>query len=98
MKTLWIDNSLNYDGSQLRSLFAYLEFGVLGDSMIAWRGPCDVALEHMVDGEDKRVDAAIAGSDMVHFIIEKFDCQLLGAVALQRLLATVVRDVLQSMS
>src|SRR5204862_171027 len=34
----------------------------------------------------------------VHFILEKFDCSLLAAVALQRLFASVVRDVLGAMA
>lgn len=71
-----------------------MEFGVLGDSIIAWRGPCDVTLDHMVDGEDKRVDAKICGHDMIHFIIEKFSCDLLAAVGFQRLLASIARDFL----
>ncbi|MGE0763041.1 MAG: DUF366 family protein [Bdellovibrionales bacterium] len=95
MKALWLDREFKYDGSQLRSLFAYLEHGVLGDSIVAWQGPCEVTLEHMVDGEDQRAGAEIRGDKMVHFIIEKFDCSLLAAVALQRLLAAIVKDVVQ---
>jgi uncharacterized protein len=94
MQNRWLDESFGYDGSQLRSLFAYMKFGIRGDSLVAWRGPCDVDPKHMVDGEDLRDRAAIRGADMIHFIFEKFDCSLLAAVSLQRLLTTVVRDVL----
>lgn len=87
-----------YDGSQLVSLRNYLKHGILGDSIVAWIGACDVSLEHMVDGEDVLAKASIAGSRMLHFIVEKFDCTLLAAVALQRLLATIVKDELQSAS
>jgi uncharacterized protein len=98
MQARWFEEPLKYDGSQLRSLFAYLKCGLRGDSITAWRGACDVSGTHMVDGEDLRAGSEIRGADMVHFILEKFDCQLLAAVALQRLLATVVRDVLAEMS
>lgn len=98
MKALWLDHDLKYDGAQLRSLFAYLEHGVQGDSVIAWQGACDVALDHMVDGEDRRAGASIRGDKMVHFIIEKFNCTLFAAVALQRLLASIVKDVIQEIS
>ncbi len=83
-----------YDGAQLVSLRAYLQHKILGDSIIAWVGPCDITLEHMVDGEDLNAGAEIRGGRMVHFIIEKFDSTLLAAVALQRLLASTVRDYL----
>ncbi len=92
MQTLWIPEEFAYDGSQLHSLFAYMKHGLRGDSLVAWRGSCNVTPEHMVDGEDLRENALIKSDEMVHFILEKFDCSLLAAVSLQRLLATVVRD------
>ena len=98
MKTKWLAKKMNYDGTQLHSLFAYLKYGVLGDSCIAWRGPCSVSFEHMVDGEDLLAGSAIRGSDMVHFIIEFFDQKLFSGVLLQRLFANIVRDVLAEMT
>lgn len=95
MQTKWLDKNICYDGSQLRSLYAYMNEGILGDSIIAWRGPCDVAWEHMVDGEDLRARSPIAGSDMVHFVVEKFDCSLLAAVALQRLMSSIALDLIR---
>jgi hypothetical protein len=97
MKTKWIEKNYAYNGSQLRSLYAYMNFDLLGDSAIAWRGPCDVT-EHMIDGEDKKANAEIRGSDMIHFIIEMFDVTLFGAVAVQRLLASIVKDQLEKLN
>lgn len=90
MQSLWISKQFKYDGSQLRSLFSYLEHGVLGDSIVAWRGPCEVSLDHMIDGEDLRVESQIAGADMVHFIIEVFHVSLPLMVAYQRLFTDIV--------
>src|SRR5437773_1707893 len=92
MKTKLLEKNFLYDGSQLRSLFGYMDHDLLGDSIICWKGPCDVTLEHMIDGEDKRENAKIAGAQMLHFIIEKFNEKLSTAVALQRLFATILRD------
>jgi uncharacterized protein len=94
MKSQWIDKKIDYDGSQLRSLFAYMEFGILGDSIVGFRGACDVTPENMIDGEDKRASAKICGSDMIHFIVELFDCELLAGVGVQRVLASLVKDAL----
>ncbi|MCB0386644.1 MAG: DUF366 family protein [Bdellovibrionales bacterium] len=98
MKTLWIDSQFEYDGSQLRSLFAYLEYGILGDSMVAWVGPCQIPFDKMVDGEDKRLGAEIRGAQMVHFIGEFHNASLLAGVALQRLMASMVKDVMLDLS
>ena len=89
MRTLWIEQKLIYDGSQLRSLYAYLNHQILGDSMIGWRGPCDVQPEKMVDGEDLLAGSRICGSDMVHFLVEIFDRELFSGVLWQRLMASV---------
>lgn len=86
----------HYDGTQLRSLFAYLEHGILGDSVVAWIGSCDVSFEHMVDGEDLRDESAIRGSEMLHLIVEKFDANLAEMVALQRLVSAIAKDLIEA--
>ncbi len=83
---------MKYNGSQLKPLFAYENFGLLGHSIISWVGECDVELNHMIDLEDKIVNAKICSDEMLHFIIEIFDDSLLSAVAIQRLFASIVRD------
>ncbi|MCM2282854.1 MAG: DUF366 family protein [Bdellovibrionaceae bacterium] len=95
MKSLFIPMTFAYDGTQLRSLFAYLEHGLLGDSVVAWEGPCEISFEHMVDGEDLREQSAIRGSRMLHFIAEVFGVPLFGGVAAQRLLASLAADILR---
>lgn len=96
MKSLYIDKQITYDGTQLSSLHAYLNYKILGPSIISWQGPCFVSLTHMVDGEDLLEESTIAGSLMVHFVVEVFDRDLFSGVVLQRLLASIVRDQLQA--
>lgn len=95
MKTLFVERHFAYDGSQLRSLFGYLDHQVAGDSAIAWIGACSIPFAHMVDGEDVLAKATIAGDRMVHFIIEKFHAPLIAGVAIQRLFASIVLDLLR---
>jgi hypothetical protein len=95
MKSLFLENEFLYDGSQLRSLFAYLDYKIQGDSVVSWIGPCNVTLEHMVDGEDLLAGEKIAGDKMVHFVIEVFNMSLVGAVALQRLFAAICLGLLE---
>lgn len=98
MQSKFLDSKEFYDGTQLRSLFAYLQHGVLGDSIVSWIGPCNVSLDHMVDGEDLRENSQIRGEQMVHFIVEMFDCSLFAAVNAQRLLASIVMEKLRLLS
>ncbi|KHD89625.1 MAG: hypothetical protein OM95_02560 [Bdellovibrio sp. ArHS] len=98
MKTLFIERKFPYDGTQLHSLFAYLEHKVLGPSIVSWQGPCSISFEHMVDGEDLLEQAQIKGDEMLHFIIEVFDRDLFSGVALQRMFAAIAKDYLQSNS
>lgn len=95
MKQKFLMSMEKYDGAQLISLRNYLDHGLLGDSIVAWVGACDVSFEHMVDGEDLLQKARIAGAKMLHFIVEKFDVSLFAAVGLQRLLASVVMEQLR---
>lgn len=95
MESLFIEKNFAYDGSQLRSLFAYLEHGLLGPSIVSWKGACQIPFSHMVDGEDLLAKAVIEGDEMLHFIIEIFDRDLFAGVAMQRMFASIAKDYLQ---
>lgn len=96
MQSLFIKDQFTYDGAQLKSLFGYLTYGILGNSILSWVGPCKVSFEHMVDGEDLLAKSPIEGAEMLHFIIEIFDRDLFSGVALQRLFSAMIRDYLQT--
>ncbi|MBT4761703.1 MAG: DUF366 family protein [Bdellovibrionaceae bacterium] len=98
MKSLWVEEIRKYDGADLKSLFAYLNFEVLGDSIVGFQGPCDVGFGEMVDGEDLLAKSAIKSDSMVHFIVEKFDVQLFSAVALQRIMSDICICVIRDLS
>lgn len=98
MKSFFCENEFLYDGTQLKPLFAYTSFNLMGDSIVSWVGPCNIPFAHMVDYEDVLAKSEIRGAKMAHFIIEKFDVTLFSGVALQRLLASVVIDELRMLS
>jgi uncharacterized protein len=93
MKYVILPEKLDYDGSQISSLWGYNSFGVQEDSIIVFRGACDVKIEHMIDLEDRRANEAIWSEDMVSFIIEHFDSTDLKLIyARQRLFTALVRE------
>lgn len=93
-QTRYVKKTLKYDGAQLRSHFIYDQFNLLGDAMIAFTGPCDVALPDMVDLQDVKLDSPIYSKSMLHFIIEHFGVDLLHMVLRQRLLMAIVQQEL----
>ena len=94
MKTHLVAGRVDYDGTQIHSLWAYRSFGVQGDSLVAFVGGCEIPFANMVDLEDVRAKSRIASPRMLHFIGEHFDLDLEKAVLRQRLLAAIVRDEL----
>lgn len=83
-----------YTGAELRSNFAYTAFDILGDSIVAFCGPCDVARESMADLEDLKQGSRIYSENMLHFIVEHHDTDLEKGVLRQLLLVAIARDEL----
>ncbi|ASJ14916.1 DUF366 family protein [Thermococcus radiotolerans] len=89
------DRHIDYDGSAIGSHWAYRNFGILGNSLVVFRGKCDVKVEEMIDIEDLRASKEIKSDDMVHYIIEVFDLvNTLFASTLQKLFIAKLCEVL----
>ena len=78
--------------TELYGHFALKNFGVAGDAIVAFVGPCDVRTENLVDLEDARASATIVAARMLHFVVEHFGLALAEAIWRQRLLAAVVLE------
>jgi len=94
MRSRFIKEEIAYTGEQLRSLFAFDTFGIVGDSIVAFIGPCDVSLKEMVDLEDLKAGRKIFSARMLHFIVEHFDIDLEKAILRQYLLVNIIKDQL----
>lgn len=90
MNFKYLENKINYDGSQLKPLYSYLNHKVVSDSIVSFVGSCDVTLEHMVDAEDYVESSKIKAKEMLHFIVELFSQNIFTAVTAQRLLVSIV--------
>jgi len=97
MKTLFLDEKSPYTGPQLRSLYLY-EKGLKGDGLISWIGPCDVVTSDLVDAEDRVTNDFIKSKEMVHFLAEFFHKDIFFGICIQRLMAEIVIDVLNTFS
>ena len=98
MRVKLLDDVVDYDGSQLASLFIYRTAGIEGDAVVAFRGACDVEDDEMVDVEDRLAGHAIVSPSMGHFLAERFDEDLVRTVLRQRLFARLAADLLRERS
>ncbi|MBX7148906.1 DUF366 family protein [bacterium] len=94
MNIHFIEKETAYNGSQLRSHFILNNTGLYGDGIVAFIGPCDVKLDHMVDLEDVIAKKSIYSESMLHFIVEHFDMDLERMVLRQRLLISLIQTEL----
>jgi hypothetical protein len=96
IKTYFHEGELAY--TELYPHFAYKNFGVEGDSIVSFVGPCDVSGDDLVDLADKVAGTYIKAAKMLHFVVEHFTMDLLTAVRHQRLLCAVLYEYLNGRS
>ena len=95
MKTKFIDEEIKYIGSQLVPHWIYKNFKIQGDAIVAFIGECEVKLTEMVDIEDVINDEPIYSKQMLSFISEQFNIGLVEGVLRQRLLITIIKELLE---
>ena len=95
MKTKFIDEEIKYIGSQLAPHWIYKNFKIQGDSIVAFLGECKVDLTEMVDIEDVINNEPIYSKLMLSFISEQFGIGLIEGVLRQRLLITIIKELLE---
>ncbi|RMF91430.1 MAG: DUF366 family protein [Methanobacteriota archaeon] len=87
---------LDYDGSQIKPLWAFRELGVQGDSIVHFTGAMKVGRDELVDIKDLREgkeDFPISSEEALHFIVEHFDDPSLRlAYHRQRILVNVAKE------
>jgi hypothetical protein len=98
MKHVKLDNGFMYDGDQIKPMWAFLEFGIKGSSIVTWLGPMNIKLDHIIDYEDLGME--IKSNEMLHFIVEHFDAQPADVRLIyhrQRILIMITKDLLMEM-
>ncbi len=76
--------------TELYGHYAFKNFGISGDAIVAFTGPCEVRDEDLVDLADRQEGAEIVAARMLHFIVEHFGLALSEAIWRQRVLAAIV--------
>ncbi|MBI1909551.1 MAG: DUF366 family protein [Deltaproteobacteria bacterium] len=92
MKIKFLEQRIDYNGSQLKSHWIFQNSGILGNAAVAFIGHCAVDPEHMVDLVDLKEGKKIASDEMLHFLVELFDTTLDQTIVLQRLLVSLAQQ------
>lgn len=91
----FVEENTCYDGSQIRPLWALDQMGIKGSSIVSWMGSMEIEPSKIIDVED--VGLEIKSNEMIHFIVEHFDCQPTNiklAYHRQRILVMILKDEL----
>lgn len=80
-----LPGTIPYTGRELSAHWIAKKTEHFGSSVVAFRGPCEVASEEMVDVEDSVRNLFIRSEEMLHFLGEWFEGDIRAAVLTQRL-------------
>ena len=87
---------LAYTGPELRPHYILSTFKIEGNVLLAFRGPCEVKTDDLVDWEDRLQNDFIKAKEMLHFLGEFFGITMKEGIWIQRLLVSEVRAYLLS--
>jgi hypothetical protein len=90
-----LEEQIKYDGTQIQPHWIYRNFGLLGDTIVAFVGEVDVALDKMVDLADVKEKEFIYSPLMLNFIVEHFSNDLELAIYRQRMLMVAIKEELE---
>jgi hypothetical protein len=96
VRTRLLGADIAYTGAQLRSGWIERTAGLVGDALVAFFGPCDVAPEHMVDRVDLESGARICSPRMLHLIVEHPGLGLHEITCRQRLLMALAGELINA--
>jgi hypothetical protein len=96
IKTAFLQEQIDYDGTQLQPHWIYRNFGILGDAVVAFTGKVNVAIDKMVDLTDVRAHDGIYSPRMLNFIVEHFHTDLEMAVYRQLILMVAIKEELEN--
>lgn len=96
LETKFLEETLRYTGKELKSHFAYRTFNIIGDSLVAFTGGCEVEIGDLVDIADAKRKDGIFSEEMLHFIGEFFCDDLEKTILRQRLLMSIIKDEVEA--
>ncbi len=95
MKSLIIREPIEFDASAMRPHWAQEKFDILGDSIVAFHGKCNIPEQDFMDLRKRKKGPCLCAEDMLHFVAEQFQPYLEMAVLRQYLLVLIAGEKLE---
>ncbi len=97
MNTKFLEQEIKYTGAELAPHWIYKNFNILGDTIVAFIGECEVKLTEMVDISDVINNEPIYSKKMLNIIVEHFGIDLREGVFRQRMLVVILKEILEDL-
>ncbi len=94
IKSLFVEEELPFTGEGLKPHWAFLNYDLAGDSIVAFIGAYQVSPEYTSDLREFKKGGEFKGSKLLHLIVEHFGCDLLETLLYERLLLGIAKDKL----
>jgi len=94
MKSLYTKDKIKFTGEQLEAHWTFNRFDLLGDSILAFVGPCEVDERYLIGADHFKKKTQVKSEMMLHFLVEHFDQDLEKAILRQKLLMSILKDKL----
>lgn len=95
LHTKFLKEKIPYTGIELSPHWISAKTGEFASAIVAFRGACRVETGELVDMEDSREKETIVAEEMLHFLGEWFDGDLMLGITRQRLLIAGFAELLR---
>ena len=94
MRSFFVRDEILFTGEQIGSFWAYKNYDILGDNIVAFIGPCQIEEKYIIGIDHFKKKTQIKSQRMLHFMVEHFDLDLERAILRQKLLVDILKDKL----
>jgi hypothetical protein len=94
MRSLFVKEEILFTGEQLTSFWAFRNYDIPGDNIVAFIGPCEIDEKYIIGIDHFKKKTEIKSERMLHFLVEHFDLDLEKAILKQKLLVDILKDKL----
>jgi len=94
VKPLFVEKEVPFTGEELKPHWAFLNYDLAGDSIVAFIGPYRASPEWIPDLRQSKKTKEFKTDRMLHLVVEHFGCDLLKTLLYQRLLLGIAKDKL----
>ncbi|MBN2543050.1 DUF366 family protein [bacterium] len=97
MRYIILNETHKFTGiEEIKPHWALEKFGLVGDSIVAFSGPCNIKPEYFVDIVAAKRGKEIFSKNMLHIVVEHFDTDIEKAILKQMLLISIIQEKLEN--